>query len=169
MLQDITNSQALLRPKLKKPIDGTKYKTELCRNWIELGECQYGDKCNFAHGKDQLMKKLPANQKYKSKACIPFHTKGFCTYGQRCLFLHEKRRLDELPRTHFVRQLGLESRPACTKRLPVFEDLSRSSELAETLRIEQDTLNYLAQILKGELKLEWSPDYFDAKELLSLN
>lgn len=169
MLQDITNSSTLLRPKIKKPIDGTKYKTELCRNWIELGECHYGDKCNFAHGKYQLMKKLPANQKYKSKACIPFHTKGFCTYGQRCLFLHEKRPLEELPRTHFVSLQSQECRPACSNRLPVFENLSRNSELAEALRIEQDTLKYLAKILKGEIKLEWTPDYFDSKEINNYN
>lgn len=26
-------------------VDKTKYKTELCKNWIELGHCRYGRKC----------------------------------------------------------------------------------------------------------------------------
>ena len=28
-----------------------KYKTELCKNWIETGKCKYSVRCRFAHGK----------------------------------------------------------------------------------------------------------------------
>jgi len=31
-----------------------RYKTELCRPFQESGHCKYGDKCQFAHGKDEL-------------------------------------------------------------------------------------------------------------------
>lgn len=31
-----------------------RYKTEPCRSWEELGTCKYGDKCQFAHGPDEL-------------------------------------------------------------------------------------------------------------------
>lgn len=31
-------------------IDKTKFKTEMCKNWIEQGFCRYGNKCQFAHG-----------------------------------------------------------------------------------------------------------------------
>ena len=27
-----------------------KYKTELCKNWIKAGHCQYRKRCKFAHG-----------------------------------------------------------------------------------------------------------------------
>lgn len=30
------------------------YKTELCRSWEEKGTCRYGNKCQFAHGEDEL-------------------------------------------------------------------------------------------------------------------
>lgn len=30
------------------------YKTELCKNFTNTGECKYGDMCQFAHGKDQI-------------------------------------------------------------------------------------------------------------------
>ncbi|SAM01101.1 hypothetical protein [Absidia glauca] len=30
------------------------YKTELCRNWQEMGQCKYGKKCCFAHGVKDL-------------------------------------------------------------------------------------------------------------------
>jgi 23S rRNA U2552 (ribose-2'-O)-methylase RlmE/FtsJ len=33
-----------------KQINFSRYKTELCRQFSENGECKYGDKCQFAHG-----------------------------------------------------------------------------------------------------------------------
>lgn len=35
--------------------DETKFKTEMCKNWSETGRCNYGNKCRFAHGKDELV------------------------------------------------------------------------------------------------------------------
>lgn len=32
-----------------------KYKTEMCKNWVETGKCNYGEKCKFAHGKNELV------------------------------------------------------------------------------------------------------------------
>lgn len=32
-----------------------KYKTEMCKNWIESGNCHYDVKCRFAHGKTELI------------------------------------------------------------------------------------------------------------------
>ena len=34
----------------KEKIDKTKFKTEMCKNWIETGFCRYHDRCQFAHG-----------------------------------------------------------------------------------------------------------------------
>jgi len=31
-------------------------KYEMCKNWRETGNCRYGDKCLFAHGKHELTK-----------------------------------------------------------------------------------------------------------------
>ena len=36
------------------PFRKSKIKTELCRNFMQSGLCQYADKCNYAHGKDDL-------------------------------------------------------------------------------------------------------------------
>lgn len=48
--------------------DKGKFKTEMCKNWIEIGTCRYGNKCQFAHGDQELINKLaPSNIKYKSK------------------------------------------------------------------------------------------------------
>eukprot|EP00347_Sterkiella_histriomuscorum_P009346 403341566 len=78
-------------------VDKTKYKTEMCKNWIEIGVCRYGNKCQFAHGNRELNEKLqPTNAKYKSKICTTFQERLFCPYGKRCLFKHEDRDFDEV-------------------------------------------------------------------------
>jgi hypothetical protein len=78
-----TNSQAL-----NKQINYSRYKTELCRQFSENGECKYGDKCQFAHGINDL-KDVNRHPKYKTDYCKTFHSKGFCPYGPRCHFIHE--------------------------------------------------------------------------------
>lgn len=72
----------------QKQINYSRYKTELCRQFIENGECKYGDKCQFAHGMPDL-KDVNRHPKYKTDYCKTFHSKGFCPYGPRCHFIHE--------------------------------------------------------------------------------
>ncbi|KAI9301684.1 hypothetical protein BJ944DRAFT_168636, partial [Cunninghamella echinulata] len=63
------------------------YKTELCRNWEERNTCRYGDKCKYAHGKEDL-RSVERHPKYKTEWCHTFETTGTCPYGVRCTFLH---------------------------------------------------------------------------------
>ncbi|CAD6234116.1 GSCOCG00007569001-RA-CDS [Cotesia congregata] len=65
----------------------SRYKTELCRPFEESGTCKYGDKCQFAHGYNEL-RNLTRHPKYKTELCRTFHTIGFCPYGPRCHFIH---------------------------------------------------------------------------------
>lgn len=73
----------------------SRYKTELCRQYSENGQCKYGDKCQFAHGVDEL-KDVKRHPKYKTDFCKTFHSKGFCPYGPRCHFIHELSESPEL-------------------------------------------------------------------------
>ncbi|XP_074604816.1 tis11 zinc finger protein [Brevipalpus obovatus] len=67
-----------------------RYKTELCRQWEELGFCEYADRCLFAHGEEEI-KPLPnRHPKYKTEKCVAFHEQGFCSFGPRCSFIHTK-------------------------------------------------------------------------------
>jgi len=63
------------------------YKTELCKSWIENGSCRYGDKCQFAHGPDEL-RPIYRHPKYKTEICKTFSNFGTCPYGKRCRFVH---------------------------------------------------------------------------------
>ena len=53
--------------------DRTKYKTEMCKNWVDRGWCRYNDKCQFAHGQAELVEKDCQNDKYKSRVCVSFN------------------------------------------------------------------------------------------------
>ncbi|KAI8333358.1 hypothetical protein BC941DRAFT_434501 [Chlamydoabsidia padenii] len=64
------------------------YKTEHCRNWSELGECRYGQKCSYAHGNSELRKKSK-HSRYKTQVCRAYHLEGTCPYGLRCTFIHD--------------------------------------------------------------------------------
>ena len=47
-----------------------KYKTELCKSWVETNFCPYGNKCRFAHGKNELVSKH-INSSYKKNIVTP--------------------------------------------------------------------------------------------------
>ncbi|XP_043919007.1 mRNA decay activator protein ZFP36L1-like [Protopterus annectens] len=72
----------------------SRYKTELCRTFEENGTCKYGEKCQFAHGQEEL-RGLSRHPKYKTELCRTYHTVGYCPYGTRCHFIHnaEEQRL----------------------------------------------------------------------------
>jgi hypothetical protein len=79
-----------------------KFKTELCKTFSDTGFCCYGNKCRFAHGKEELFGRTVEHPKYRKSDCITFHTNGFCNYGQRCHFRHnDTRKLQEIPRSYY--------------------------------------------------------------------
>lgn len=65
-----------------------KHKTELCKTFSELGYCNYGDKCRFAHGRQELVQ-LPVNKDLRKRKCNGYWGKGYCSYGVRCQFGHQ--------------------------------------------------------------------------------
>lgn len=121
-LKDVTN------PTYGRGMEADNIKTEMCKNWIELGSCSYGIKCRFAHGKKELVKRVNVHHKYKSKPCLNFHTQMFCPYGNRCLFQHDERTIKDVSRSYYVillkyPELGerIGKRPP---RLPIFIELT---------------------------------------------
>ncbi|XP_054168815.1 zinc finger protein mex-6-like [Oppia nitens] len=73
------------------PSQLTFYKTELCCQFAEYGYCDYGDRCLFAHGSDQLKPLPPTNCQYKVRLCANYHgLRGYCSFGNRCKFIHSR-------------------------------------------------------------------------------
>ena len=77
----------LLKEPLFKNESEARIKTELCRNW-ESGTCEYGDKCNFAHGLHELRDKLVT--KSVREKCENYFKHGYCISGSKCLFSHNE-------------------------------------------------------------------------------
>jgi len=93
--------------KLKDSEALAKYKTELCKNWMN-GYCVYNDKCIFAHGEEELRGRMGS----RTIKCKNFE-KGVCFYGERCLFKHsyeedtsKKRRLPIFTSLYFKAHLS---------------------------------------------------------------
>ncbi|EJS42323.1 cth1p [Saccharomyces arboricola H-6] len=68
-------------------VNKTLYKTELCESFTIKGYCKYENKCQFAHGLNELKFKKKSNN-YRTKPCINWSKLGYCPYGKRCCFKH---------------------------------------------------------------------------------
>ncbi|PAV90449.1 hypothetical protein WR25_14599 [Diploscapter pachys] len=74
---------------LKEKRRADAFKTALCDSYRKFEQCQYGERCRFAHGVEEL--RMPVNPrgrfhpKYKTVLCDKFSTKGFC----QCMFIHK--------------------------------------------------------------------------------
>jgi hypothetical protein len=93
------------------------FKTELCRNW-SLGLCQWGNKCSFAHGYEELRERKVIKANYRTKRCKQFHQLGFCIYGNRCQFIHKE-------------QMQLQDGETSRKRLPVFVSIEKRGDCVD--------------------------------------
>jgi len=68
------------------------YKTEICRSHRDLGYCEYEEKCQFAHGVEQLRSRK-FSPKYKTQPCKNYRKHGNCRFGPRCQFVHDEERI----------------------------------------------------------------------------
>ena len=64
------------------------YKTRLCKNFEETGECDYGEICNYAHGKEELntdaIKAKSALEEIVKKN--PAYRTSLCKSGTNCRY-----------------------------------------------------------------------------------
>lgn len=74
----------------------SRFKTELCNNLIELGDCKYGDRCHYAHGAHELRQVSRRHPKYRTESCKNFELTGKCPFGPRCSYVHPKPDLDSM-------------------------------------------------------------------------
>lgn len=150
-------------------INDPKYKTELCKSWTESEFCAYGNKCRFAHGRQELFDKVINCKKYKQKECMSFFRNKYCGYGSRCHFRHEERKLQEIERsyhTYIIQSIELfpikeienadfekisnlfeikhefnKFRVSC--RLPVFSNLNKNSDNSNKHLHSFSNINFL--------------------------
>ena len=102
-----------------------KYKTELCKSFMENNFCQYGNKFRFAHGEEELVVKAKITN-YKKKLCKSFFNEGFCPYGIRCNFQHDQRKFKDIKLPFYYINLLIYRKPKLItgKRLKIFEEIT---------------------------------------------
>ena len=133
-----------------------KYKTELCKYYEINGYCKYGDKCAYAHGKENLRSKVTNTTDYRTKKCSKFFEQGYCPYGNRCQFAHQLKSniinnpydramtygkiLETLSKLENVDNIKkLIEKP----RLPVFKDICDNKENIQSRLLDDiKSLNY---------------------------
>lgn len=117
------------------------YKTELCRNWQEQDHCRYGDKCQYAHGPEDL-RQIERHPKYKTQVCRTYQKTGSCPYGKRCTFRHLGE--DDLP-----------SNPESLLPLGLLKDLELPSPPATSPSSVSSSMfsSYFPQFPRGPLYL----------------
>jgi len=76
------------------------YKSSLCKNFMEGGNCSYGPKCNFAHGPMEIRSGPPMgmptgppgvpgmNPMFKTSMCHSMMNEGHCDRGMMCKYAH---------------------------------------------------------------------------------
>ena len=81
--------------------NNVRYKTMMCKHYNTTQGCSYGEKCQFAHGPQDLrpfngqmlnQDQMKTNQKnplnYKIVKCKNWEKDGTCKYGSHCTFAH---------------------------------------------------------------------------------
>lgn len=88
-----SNKRSVVDRKLRRKAE--THKTIPCRAWNDTGRCNYGTRCKFAHGEEDLRRlpeerpKLFNNPRYRTELCAKYHYLGSCPYGERCSYIHE--------------------------------------------------------------------------------
>jgi len=85
-----TKHNLMLRKQRKRIQQKNKslHKTELCTHWMLTSTCNFKGKCYFAHGIDELRKRVRLSN-YKTKPCVDCpRQKGRCSFGLRCNYCH---------------------------------------------------------------------------------
>ena len=75
------------------PATSPQYKTQMCRGWASTGTCAYGQKCQFAHGVEEMKPNASGltmswSPQYKTQLCRGWAADGTCPYGDKCMFAH---------------------------------------------------------------------------------
>jgi len=85
-----TKRSVMLRKQRKRVQQKNKslHKTELCTHWMLTSACTYKGKCYFAHGIDELQKRVRVCN-YKTRPCVDCPPESRrCSFGSRCNYCH---------------------------------------------------------------------------------
>ncbi|CAK0827754.1 unnamed protein product, partial [Prorocentrum cordatum] len=72
------------------PAKRAKAAAALCKGWVQTGDCQFGERCKFAHGEEELM----AGPAVKKAELCKYVSQGkTCMFGSVCWYAHTEEEL----------------------------------------------------------------------------
>ena len=162
----LTKKYIVIQRQLKDKCNSSqKYKTELCKKFQSTGFCPYGNKCRFAHGKEELITKIH-NANYKKEKCRSFYEKGYCPYGNRCNFRHDERKFKDLNFSYFYFRIYLlkyfgflkssnkyneKAKIILNKRLNVFKSLGRNYSFNDKIEYQNNNDMYNSDLNESNI------------------
>ncbi|KPJ67235.1 MAG: hypothetical protein AMJ43_05020 [Coxiella sp. DG_40] len=131
-----------------KTINNPRYKTRLCRNFFS-GNCQHGDRCQFAHGKDEL-RKFTINNTLKY-ATFPETKQPLSQALNYCFRNHDLLR-EALTRQSAVEEKLYEAAPHSYQKLMFLGDHALKLAIA-ILLVKEKSLSNEGQLHSAEMRL----------------
>ena len=129
-----------------------KYKTELCKYYEINGYCKFGEKCVYAHGKENLRLKVTNTSAYRTKKCNHFFEKGYCPYGNRCQFAHQlKSNIINNPfdkKMSYTKILDIFSKIECIENVQTIAEKPRLKVFREIVKNEEENKSRLLNDIK---------------------
>ncbi|VDK75673.1 unnamed protein product [Litomosoides sigmodontis] len=142
-LQFVYQSQLLLAERKQKRKAET-HKTIPCQAWKDTGRCNYGKRCKFAHGEEELRPmpkaevKIFNNPRYRTALCVKYTTLGYCPYGDQCHFIHDPVQIDLEKCLDWLSGSSLSSsQPISEQTNDYLADTSFSRIESETMHLEK--------------------------------
>lgn len=142
-----SNKQSVIDRKLKRKAE--THKTIPCRAWKDTGRCNYGTRCKFAHGDEDLRMipeeppKIFNSPKYRTELCVKYHLLGSCPYGERCSYIHEPKPQIDLEKC--LSELSPPSSPLKNDQQYVEDKFSQSTFVTMQDMGEMDSMQNCSQ------------------------
>lgn len=128
-----------------------KFKTKVCIFWLQKN-CPYGDRCLFAHGKDQLRadqgdSHVPGidpevNERYKTRLCRFFLNNEPCVHGVRCTYAHSHE--EQAHYLKLAKDKGVQIFPPTISSAPASPSASHDHEMMNRSAVPFSAMNRLA-------------------------
>jgi len=128
-----------------------KFKTKVCIFWLQKN-CPYGDRCLFAHGKDQLRadqgdSHVPGidpevNERYKTRLCRFFLNNEPCVHGVRCTYAHSHE--EQAHYLKLAKDKGVSIFPPSISSAPASPSASHDHEMMNRSAVPFSAMNRLA-------------------------
>jgi len=137
----------------------------MCKNWEMYGSCKWNDKCSYAHGEHELVKKTHMPKNFMTKACEQFHKEKYCAYGKRCQFMHSERDIYENQR--YTTVLAENTRLAREKMTKVDLDPEASGNVYVNVFTTKSRLSCFSNITAAENECDYNSEVISRSDVLS--